>query len=235
MTAAAGGIFVVHVRNERDLLEESIQEIFDLGRQTGVAPHISHLKVMGKENWGQAGRILNLFEEARREGLEAAFDQYPYPAGSTMLSILIPAHAHAGGPEALLARLRDTQTRAVLSRQMAEGLPGWENIATAAGWDGILVTGVPEGANKKWEGQSLANIALKVAVPPRKWFLIYCWKSVWRFLWSISACILRMWLPLCSTPWACWGLTGCWEENPIPGPTAQRPGSYKNLFVKRGF
>ncbi|MDO7788835.1 N-acyl-D-amino-acid deacylase family protein [Desulforamulus aquiferis] len=168
VTATAGGIFVVHVRNERDLLEESIQEIFDLGRQTGVAPHISHLKVMGKENWGQAGRILNLFEEARREGLEAAFDQYPYPAGSTMLSILIPAHAHAGGPEALLARLKNPQTRAVLSRQMAEGLPGWENIATAAGWDGILVTGVPEGANKKWEGQSLANIALKRGCSPQE-------------------------------------------------------------------
>lgn len=168
VTAAAGGIFVVHVRNERDLLEQSLQEIFELGRQTGVAPHISHLKVMGKENWGKAARILALFEEARREGLEAAFDQYPYPAGSTMLSILIPAHAHAGGPEALLARLRDSQTRAILSRQMAEGLPGWENIATAAGWDGILVTGVPEGPNKAWEGQSLAKIALQKGCSPQE-------------------------------------------------------------------
>ncbi|MDF2929965.1 MAG: D-aminoacylase, partial [Anaerospora sp.] len=42
-TAAAGGLFVVHVRNERGLIKESIQEIFDIGYKTGVKPHISHL------------------------------------------------------------------------------------------------------------------------------------------------------------------------------------------------
>ncbi len=159
VTAPAGGIFVAHIRNERDLLEEAVREIFSISRETGVAPHISHLKVMGKENWGTASRQLSLFEEARSQGLEAGFDQYPYPAGSTMLSILIPAHAHAGGPEELLARLRDRETRRVLAGQMESGLPGWENIATAAGWEGILVTGIPDGPNKRWEGKSLAELA----------------------------------------------------------------------------
>jgi N-acyl-D-amino-acid deacylase len=158
-TALAGGIFVVHVRNERNQIKESIQEIFDIGYKTGVKPHISHLKVMGKENWGNAPDILALFDEARQNGLEAGFDQYPYPAGSTMLSILIPAHAHAGGPEALLARLADPAMRETLAQQMATGLPGWENIATAAGWHGILVTGIGDGPNKRWEGMSLDAIA----------------------------------------------------------------------------
>lgn len=165
-TAQAGGIFVAHIRNERDLAEKSLQEIFELGRLTGVFPHISHLKVMGKENWGLAPRLLSLFEKARSQGLEAGFDQYPYPAGSTMLSILIPPHAHAGGPEALLARLKDREMRQLLSQQMMEGLPGWENIASAAGWEGVIVTGVPEGPNKHWEGTSLARLAeLKGCTP----------------------------------------------------------------------
>jgi N-acyl-D-amino-acid deacylase len=167
-TAAARGIFVVHVRNERDLIRESIQEIFDIGYQTGVTPHISHLKVMGKENWGKASDVLALFDEARRNGLRVGFDQYPYPAGSTMLSVLIPAYAHGGGPEALLSRLRDVQMRAILAEQMEKGLPGWENITTAAGWEGILITGVSEGPNKKWEGMSLADIARYRGTSPQE-------------------------------------------------------------------
>lgn len=158
-TAAAGGIFVAHVRNERDLIDESIAEMFAIGYETGVKPHISHLKVMGRENWGKASELLALFETARAKGLEVGFDQYPYPAGSTMLSILIPAYAHAGGPEALLSRLKDKAIRAVLADQMEHGLPGWENIATAAGWEGIILTGVADGPNKQWEGMRLAEIA----------------------------------------------------------------------------
>lgn len=168
VTARAKGIFVVHIRNERDLAKESLREIFDIGYKTGVAPHISHLKVMGKENWGKAPEILDLFAEARGWGLEAGFDQYPYPAGSTMLSILIPAHAHAGGPEALLDRLADPDMRSVLAEQMTRGLPGWENITTAAGWEGILVTGVHDGPNKKWEGQSLVAIAQMMGKTPQE-------------------------------------------------------------------
>ncbi|QJW46725.1 D-aminoacylase [bacterium BFN5] len=168
VTAAAGGIFVAHVRNERDTVKESIQEIFSVGYQTGVTPHISHLKIMGKENWGKAKEVLTLFEEARSKGLEAGFDQYPYPAGSTMLSILIPAYAHAGGSEALLARLRDPGLRVTLAQQMAEGLSGWENIATAAGWDGILITGIAGGPNKQWEGLSLSAIAQASSRSPQQ-------------------------------------------------------------------
>lgn len=167
VTAAAGGIYVAHVRNERDTVIESIQEIFHIGYKTGVTPHISHLKIMGKENWGNAKAVLALFEEARQRGLPAGFDQYPYPAGSTMLSILIPAFAHAGGSEALLERLGNPELRAILARQMEEGLPGWENIATAAGWDGVLITGIAEGPNKQWEGLSLAAIAGQTGRTPQ--------------------------------------------------------------------
>ncbi len=167
-TAAAGGIFVVHVRNERGLVKESIEEIFAIARDTGVAPHISHLKVIGRENWGTANEILALFDQATAGDLEASFDQYPYPAGSTMLSALLPPHAHAGGSEALLARLADPAIRARLAEEMAAGLPGWENIASAAGWDGVLVTGLDAGPNKRWEGSSLAVIAGQKGATPQE-------------------------------------------------------------------
>ncbi|NMC33437.1 MAG: D-aminoacylase [Veillonellaceae bacterium] len=165
--AKSAGIFVVHVRNERGLVKESIGEIFDIARKTGVNPHISHLKVIGRENWGTSGDILALFDAAMREGLDVSFDQYPYPAGSTMLSALVPSHAHAGGPEQLTDRLRNPEMRAQLAREMAEGLPGWENICTAAGWDAIYVTGIDGGPNKKWEERSLADIAVALGKTPQ--------------------------------------------------------------------
>lgn len=168
VSARNEGIFVVHVRNERDLVVESIGEIFDLARKTGVTPHISHLKVIGKENWGTAGRMLKLFDTAIDEGLDASFDQYPYPAGSTMLSILVPPHAHAGGSEKLLERLRDPAMRQRLAAEMRQGLPDWENIATAAGWDGVIVTGIPDGPNKSCEGKSLTAIAEEWKISPQE-------------------------------------------------------------------
>ena len=166
--AKVGGVFVVHVRNERGLVVESIKEIFELARKTGVIPHISHLKVIGKENWGTSDRILEAFDAAVAEGLDASFDQYPYPAGSTMLSALLPPHAHAGGPDELLDRLRDPAMRNQLAREMQDGLPAWENIATAAGWDGVLVTGIDSGPNKQWEECSLAQIAEKLGLTPQE-------------------------------------------------------------------
>jgi len=168
VTAAAGGLFVVHVRNERSLIKQSIQEIFAIGYNTGVKPHISHLKVIGKENWGTAAEVLALFDEARNNGLDVGFDQYPYPAGSTMLSILVPAHAHAGGPDSFMERLKDKDMRALLADQMVTGLPGWENINTAAGWDRILITGVNDGPNKQWEGKSIFDIACHKDISPQE-------------------------------------------------------------------
>lgn len=162
------GFFVAHVRNERSEVIDSICEMMDLGRKTGVPIHISHLKIIGRENWGRAGELLALFDNAKTEGRDATFDQYPYPAGSTMLSILLPPGAHSGGPESLLQRLQNRDIRMEWSQQMENGLPGWENISTAAGWDGILVTGVNAGLNKKWEGRTLADIANDKRTSPQE-------------------------------------------------------------------
>ena len=159
VTAKHGGLFAVHVRDERRELLDSVKTILDISRESNAKPHISHLKVLGKESWGTAGRVLALFDEAMDAGIQATFDQYPYPAGSTRLSILVPQHAHAGGPEQLIARLSDSEIRTRLAQEIEADNPGWENIAMAAGWDGVFVSGISSGPNKHWEGMSLSQIA----------------------------------------------------------------------------
>jgi N-acyl-D-amino-acid deacylase len=153
IAADFGCIFVVHMRNEGDRLLESIDEVAIIGRDSGVHVHVSHFKASGEKNWGKVGDALAKIEAYRLEGIEFTVDQYPYIAGSTFLSSLLPVSAHEGGTERMLARLRDPVERKRIKDQITEsrGLD-W-------GWDKILVTSVNSKGNKPHEGLDLEEIA----------------------------------------------------------------------------
>ncbi len=160
VTAAHGGIFVVHMRNEGDRLLESIDEVAGIGRDSRVHVHVSHFKASGEKNWGKVGDALAKIEAYRSEGIEFTVDQYPYIAGSTFLSSLLPVSAHEGGTERMLARLQDPSERKLIRDQIAEsrGLD-W-------GWDNIMVTSVGSDANKIHEGLGLEEIARRRGEAP---------------------------------------------------------------------
>jgi N-acyl-D-amino-acid deacylase len=160
VTADHGGIFVVHMRNEGDRLLESIDEVADIGRDSGVHIHVSHFKASGEKNWGKVDDALARLEEYRSEGIEFTVDQYPYIAGSTFLSSLLPVSAHEGGTERMLARLRNPEERKRIKDQITEsrGLE-W-------GWDNILVTSVNTDENKPHEGLGLGEIARRRGEEP---------------------------------------------------------------------
>jgi len=160
VTADHGGIFVVHMRNEGDRLLESIDEVAGIGRDSGVHVHVSHFKASGEKNWGKVDNALARLEKYRSEGITFTVDQYPYIAGSTFLSSLLPVSAHEGGTERMLSRLRDPEERNRIKAQIAEsrGLE-W-------GWDNILVTSVNTPSNKPHEGLGLGEIAKKKGEEP---------------------------------------------------------------------
>ena len=148
-----GGIFVVHMRNEGDSLFASIDEVAKIGRDAGIHVHVSHFKASGSQNWGKAGEAIAKVEAYRRDGVEFTVDQYPYIAGSTFLSSLLPISAHEGGTDQMLARLRDPSEREQIRELIAEsrGLD-W-------GWHSILITSVKTEKNKPHEGLNLREIA----------------------------------------------------------------------------
>ncbi|MCJ7563105.1 MAG: D-aminoacylase [Candidatus Aminicenantes bacterium] len=80
--APYGGIYHTHIRNEGDKLLEAIKEAIAIGEKTGAATHISHLKALGKSNWGSVKEACSLIEEARKRGLKVTADQYPYEFSS---------------------------------------------------------------------------------------------------------------------------------------------------------
>ena len=114
---------------------EAVGELIDVARRTGAPLHLSHLKSLAPE---LVEPLLELIDEASAD-LDVTFDQYPYGAGSTLLASLLPAWAQAGGAEATLARAADPAQRERIAHDVAEGLPGWENLLGTLGPERIVV------------------------------------------------------------------------------------------------
>ncbi|MHB0981743.1 MAG: N-acyl-D-amino-acid deacylase family protein, partial [Thermoleophilia bacterium] len=49
---AFNGIYNVHIRSEGDGLISSVEEVIEIGRQSGIPVVITHFKAMGRRNWG---------------------------------------------------------------------------------------------------------------------------------------------------------------------------------------
>ncbi|MFA9375289.1 MAG: amidohydrolase family protein [Lachnotalea sp.] len=152
------GVFVVHQRSEADTIVTSMKEIIEIGRESGVRIHFSHFKVCGKKNWKYLDEMFELLDEAKKEGIQVSLDQYPYVAGSTMLSVILPPWAHNGGTDKLVKRLHSDELRTQMKKDMKDGIPGWDNFIDFAGIEGIYVTSVATKLNKNVVGLNLLQL-----------------------------------------------------------------------------
>jgi N-acyl-D-amino-acid deacylase len=81
-----GALYATHMRDESTGLLDSVREAIAIGERAGVPVQISHHKASGRSAWGLVSESLKLIEDAQRRGLGVHADQYPYTAGSTILS-----------------------------------------------------------------------------------------------------------------------------------------------------
>jgi N-acyl-D-amino-acid deacylase len=160
--APFGAPLVPHVRTEAGGVLQAVGEMIEVARRSGAPLHLSHLKVVGNAELVEP--LLALIEEARAD-VDITFDQYPYGAGSTVLSSLLPPWAHAGGPYDTLRRLDDPGQREAMARDVEQGLPNWDNSYGACGPANIFIAHAPvEGAETV--GKSLAEIAEERSCDP---------------------------------------------------------------------
>ncbi|MBL8653743.1 MAG: D-aminoacylase, partial [Alphaproteobacteria bacterium] len=154
-----GGLYISHLRSEGDHFLEALEELITISREANIRAEIYHLKAAGRKNWGKMAQVIERVEQARRDGMEITADMYMYPAGGTGLNAIIPPWAHDGGDAALLARLRDPETRARVKQGILEDL-SWENMYLEAdGPDKILLAGFTTVALKPLTGKTLAEVA----------------------------------------------------------------------------
>jgi N-acyl-D-amino-acid deacylase len=158
VVAKYDGVFVVHQRSEADTILDSMEEIIRIGKESGVKVHFSHFKVCGKNNWKYLDPMLELLDKCKAEGITVSFDQYPYAAGSTMLGVILPPWAHAGGTNKLLERLAQEDMRQAMIKDIENGIPGWDNFIEFAGADQIFVTSVKNEKNQDLVGKNLEEI-----------------------------------------------------------------------------
>jgi N-acyl-D-aspartate/D-glutamate deacylase len=163
----AGAVYASHIRSEGDGLLDALDEAVAIGRRLGVRVEVSHLKVAGRHNHGRSPDALALLDAARAEGQPVSQDAYPYTAGSTLLTQLLPPWVQDGGVDALLDRLGAAEIRERLAVEVQTGLPGWMSYAVASGgWQHIRIAAVTSPALRQLEGLTLEEAARAAGVAP---------------------------------------------------------------------
>ena len=151
-TAAAqeGGFYCTHARYTLgDRLLDPFREALEIGRRSGAPVHISHYH---SPVAGLGAQMTALVDDARDRDQDVTYDQYPYPAASTILHSLLPYWVHAGGPQALLTRIADPNIRDLMVRAVE---PQWGGQTL----DNYIFANIASDRNKEWEGRSLEELA----------------------------------------------------------------------------
>ena len=164
--AGTGIPVTVHMRQEGTGVTDSVSEMMQVARALRCPLHISHLKAMGRTNWGtKIPRALELLHRAKEEGLDVSCDVYPYTAGSTQLLHILPPDLLEGGMEAVTRRLGEAAVRRELAERIEAG-EGFDDIAKLAGWDGIYLTSLHCPEDHAYQGKNLAEIAAMMGTDP---------------------------------------------------------------------
>jgi N-acyl-D-amino-acid deacylase len=155
-----GGIYATHMRSEGDAETAALEEAFRIGAEAHIPVEIFHLKVSGQRNWGKAPLVIGKIEAARARGIDVAADTYAYTAWQNSFSAFIPPWAHDGGSAALIARLKDPATRALIRKDMATPSMEWDNEwLEIKGPQDILITAVVNKELLKYQGKRVSEIA----------------------------------------------------------------------------
>lgn len=133
VAARYGGLYDSHMRDESSYsigLLGAIRETIRIGREANIPVHISHIKALGTDVWGQSKDAIALVRRARSEGVKVTADQYPYSASGTSLhASLLPPLAQEGGQAKLVERLHNPSERAEIVKEVEKNMTrrGGEN------------------------------------------------------------------------------------------------------------
>jgi len=157
VTASRGGIYATHMRSESDRLLDGIGEALEIERRAKVPVEIYHLKASGRVNWPRMAGAIKMIAEARAEGQDVTADMYPYVAGGTGLTSVVPPWVAAGGK--LFDNLQDPAIRARIREEVRNPAGDWEPMGNRAGPEGVMPVGFRRPENREYNGRRLSEIA----------------------------------------------------------------------------
>ena len=146
------GMYSTHMRGEDGNLADTI----NLARAMKVPVEVSHLGSSCGSRMNLRGRhdetTLKELDDARKEGIDITADIYPYIAGSSLLSQVIPDWLHEGGVQRMLERIQEPEVQAKMAQEYEE---------LGRDFSKIIVSYVKSTSNKDIEGMNIAAIAEK--------------------------------------------------------------------------
>jgi N-acyl-D-amino-acid deacylase len=103
VVAEEGGVFAVHGRAYswisplyRPLVGgkphnvRSVEELLGLAGRSGTRLQLSHQIFVGRRTWRTHRRVLRAIEEAAEDGVDVAFDAFPYTSGNSTIKVALP-------------------------------------------------------------------------------------------------------------------------------------------------
>ena len=144
VVADYGGVYTSHVRGIRGDTEGGVKEALVVGRETGVAVHISHL--FGSDE------LYELLTDARDEGVDVTFDAYPYMAASSHLAFCLPKWIDRGPPATVVEMLGDATVRSRLAPHIDEFFEAY-----VARPENAFFSSLPPGPYQYLEGRPLTD------------------------------------------------------------------------------
>lgn len=145
VAAPFGGVYVTHMRYKKGLLP-AMREAVEIGKRSGLAVHISHLKAV---NTADLEAILEYIDRIAVNEVEFTFDVYPYMPGSTMLSYFLPLEIWEDGPLAALGKLSSP----VIRRRFAAFL----SSPHGPDFKKVFFAWMPSRNHEIWRGRAVAE------------------------------------------------------------------------------
>ena len=68
----------------------SVRELINLAREAGVRLQLSHQIFVGRRTWRTHGAVLKEIERAAENGVDVAFDAFPYTVGNSTVNVVFP-------------------------------------------------------------------------------------------------------------------------------------------------
>ncbi|MFF3614370.1 amidohydrolase family protein [Streptomyces sp. NPDC002580] len=158
VVAEHGGYYCPHHRSYGAGALQAYEEMVTLAREAGCPLHLAHATMNFGVNEGRAPDLLALLDKALAEGADITLDTYPYTPGCTTLVAMLPSWAGEGGPEAVLARLRDDASAERVRHHMeVVGADGCHGVPID--WDTIEISGVGDPRLGEYVGRTVQESA----------------------------------------------------------------------------
>ena len=151
VVARHNALYTIHMRNEDDHVLEAMDEAIEAARLSGARLEISHLKAQNPANFDKIDEMLGKIDRAHAEGIDIAFDRYPYTAFSTGFTSFIPIELRDGTAEDIYRRLDDKAACETIRKY------AYSRLERFGGPQQVVVAGCKDPANAVYAGKNLAE------------------------------------------------------------------------------